>query len=1409
MAGSLKGIILDIGGDTSSLSKSLQDVDKQAKQSQDALKEIEKALKFDPSSTDLLNAKQRELQSSLKSTEDRLELLKQADKDAKRQLDNGEIGIADYAKLQTEIGFTENKLKSLQDQSSGNLDKQRTEMQRAGTAVKELDGKQAGLNERLRLAEAQYKSTGDETKYAADRSEILSEQVDTQKAKVNEAKNALAAANEVYGAGSRQVQSYEKSLEQAEKELESYEKSLKDANEALAYQTSELPKAEKELKQLDKQQESLNSQMKLAESQYKLTGDKTAYQTEKVKLLGDQVATQERKVEAANIALEEATRLYGEGDERVEQYAREVDKATIELVDMQVELKKSSEELSDQTSKLKKVEKGLEDLGSKLDSVGKGMTVGITAPLMAIAAAAGVAWAEIDDALDGIATATGATGDELDDLQGSFKNVYGSMPAEASDVAEAIGEINTQFSFVGEELERSTEKVVKFASINNTQLSPSIKGAKGVISALNLDASDFGRVLDAVTVASQDTGLSTDSLFSTLQKGAPQINAMNLEVEDAAMLLGRMEQAGLDSSRIMGGLTRAQGTAAKEGKTLNEVLSSFSEYANSGAKETDIMNEAVALFGTRNGPAMAQAAQQGVFDFDALAESVRGAGGAVETTFEATLDPIDKAQIATNNLKLAGADLFDAIQVAGTPALEGLVEVLQGVTTKMSEMSPETMDLVVKLGAVAIAAGPTISVLGKLTTGAGNLVEGIGKATSAIGEKGLAGGLGSLIGPGGKIMLAVAAIGLLVAAAAKIADEFKPGTAAVRDLIAASEEADKAFAETKDNLTANASIAGELVDELRRYEKQSKLTTEEQSRMRTVVGQLNELYPSLNAKIDSQTGLLDESTDALERRLKAMQAELEFEAEKSYQLDLLRERRGLEDELTAAKERQNEAQKEYDKRFEGTLNQWSAGIPLLGDLAEASAGWSTGLTDANQDVEELEKSIEEKNAAINRSKKALDVATGYLWDYGDASKDTGDKVEASTKQESDAEQAALDIMAGAAQQRFMLRKQIRENEADYYSKLEQARQKNLSAIEAFADKEFRLSESNAAKLKKHQEDTLKAYLSYESNMNELSKKVPADVLEEMRKLGPDGAHIIQEYVNMTDEELQPYIETWSSITQEAMDEALDSLKGHPANAAKEAMNVVNATEAALMEGVGKANKVGNHTTDAYTGAMKVMKDDSVTNARETREGLIAELKKGRSPAEIEGVHTATSYAGGLSSKKAAVEAAAAGLGSAAKNKAGVSAYSEGANVGETFRSGILSKKAVVEAAAATLGKAAPKGLKHVLQIHSPSRVMAGLADDTADGYVNQLLARVKDVELAGRDLADPIAGMNTAIADIGGTVDVGAIGRQISGGGAAAFAPTIAINNPVIRDELDIRALTGQVSQVLAQNQARFARGGF
>ena len=99
MANRIKGITVEIGGDTTKLQTALKGVNGQIKNTQSALKDVERLLKLDPHNTELLAQKQKLLTQAIGETKEKLSTLKTAAEQAYEQLQKGEITQAQYDAL--------------------------------------------------------------------------------------------------------------------------------------------------------------------------------------------------------------------------------------------------------------------------------------------------------------------------------------------------------------------------------------------------------------------------------------------------------------------------------------------------------------------------------------------------------------------------------------------------------------------------------------------------------------------------------------------------------------------------------------------------------------------------------------------------------------------------------------------------------------------------------------------------------------------------------------------------------------------------------------------------------------------------------------------------------------------------------------------------------------------------------------------------------------------------------------------------------------------------------------------------------------------------------------------------------------------------------------------------------------
>lgn len=159
MANRIKGITVEIGGDTTKLQNALKGVNGQIKNTQSALKDVEKLLKLDPTNTTLLAQKQKLLTQAIGETKEKLATLKTAAQQANEQLQKGEISQEQYDALQHEIAETEAELKKLESQAS-KTNQTLTKIGEVGSKVESFGNGVTNVGKKVSVASAAVTAMG-------------------------------------------------------------------------------------------------------------------------------------------------------------------------------------------------------------------------------------------------------------------------------------------------------------------------------------------------------------------------------------------------------------------------------------------------------------------------------------------------------------------------------------------------------------------------------------------------------------------------------------------------------------------------------------------------------------------------------------------------------------------------------------------------------------------------------------------------------------------------------------------------------------------------------------------------------------------------------------------------------------------------------------------------------------------------------------------------------------------------------------------------------------------------------------------------------------------------------------------------------------------------------------------------
>ena len=600
MAGNIKGIKIEIDGDTQPLQKALKNVNKAATDASQELRQIDKALKFDTGNVTLLTQKQEVLQKQVATTKEKLETLRQAQSQVEEQFKKGDIGADQYRAFQREVEVTQNVLKG-------------------------YEGKLANVNQAL-------ESNGNATQNN---------------------KNQL-------------------------KELQNEQKQLASENERVV------------------------SSFKLQESQLGANAseaDKLALAEKKIGAQSDIVA---RQIENLEKQLALTKQEYGENSAEANKMETQLNQAKTAYSNLSQEMsnlgnagKQASGSLSETNNLLKaellnQFSEKLSDISQKLVDFGK---------------SALEAFRQVDEGMDTIVTKTGAGGEALESMQKIANNIATELPTDFSTVGNAVGEVNTQFKLTGDALKNASEDIIKFAEINGSDVTNATIQSKQAIEAYGLSVDDLSKVLDSTTFVAQETGVSVDDLMKKATDGAPQIKLLGLSFEEAVTLIGQLEQHGVDSSAALSGLTKAAGAYAKKGKSMTEGLKETIDSIKNSKSETEALSIAMEIFGAKKAPQMVDAIKRGALSFEELGYTAEVSSGLVSSTFESTLDPIDKFKTAQNSVTLAMSEVGAAIAEVLAPVFEMLGNIVKQVAEWFSGLPGPIKEFVVILGTVVTVVG--------------------------------------------------------------------------------------------------------------------------------------------------------------------------------------------------------------------------------------------------------------------------------------------------------------------------------------------------------------------------------------------------------------------------------------------------------------------------------------------------------------------------------------------------------------------------------------------------------------------------------------------------------------------------------------------------------------------------------
>lgn len=485
-------------------------------------------------------------------------------------------------------------------------------------------------------------------------------------------------------------------------------KGTKEADVVLNFRTNGEVAYSKTIKQI-------NNDMKMATLEYKnqmSAMDRNASATEKLtatkQKLEKQLEIMTGKTQGLREEYEKSVKETGEYSEKSQKLKEMLLKSETSQNNLRKALESTNEELSKQGEESSKTATKLEKLqevGDKAKEIGKKLSVGVTAPIMAMKAASVKAYEDMRGSQAKLINQTGKTGEEAEKLKQSLKNLYGNSAKSSDDLAEALGTVTQRFDTTGKTAEDMTLKFLTFARVNNTDTKNSIEKVSRAMGDAGIPTSEYASVLDLLTVASQKSGIQVDSLAENLAKYGAPMRQLGFDTKTSVAMFASWEKAGVNTEIAFSGMKKAISTWGKEGKKpLEEFPKAMEKIKNS----TNPVADAIAVFGAKAGPDLADAIKEGRFSFEDMVKTLDSSSGKLDEIGKATGNPMSKMTVAAHQLNLALMPFGEIVVESMIPAVKAFAEFVTNVVTELNKMDDSTRDWIVRIALVVAAIGPAL-----------------------------------------------------------------------------------------------------------------------------------------------------------------------------------------------------------------------------------------------------------------------------------------------------------------------------------------------------------------------------------------------------------------------------------------------------------------------------------------------------------------------------------------------------------------------------------------------------------------------------------------------------------------------------------------------------------------------------
>ncbi|MDG7577514.1 phage protein [Streptococcus pneumoniae] len=568
MAGNIKGIKIEIDGDTQPLQKALKAINKESVNTTNELKQIDKALKFDTGNVILLTQKQEVLQKQIGITRDKLETLRQAQSKVDEEFKKGNIGSEQYRAFQREVEVTQNvlkgyegKLASVTQALEGNGDAAKNNQ----AQLKELQNEQkllASESEKVvssfKLQESQMGANASEADKLALAEKKIGAQSEIVTRQIENLEKQLSLTKEQYGENSAEANKMEAELNQAKTAYANLNQELGKLGSTAKSNKTQLKELQNEQSQLASEMSKVTSSFKLQESALGSNASEAERNALAQKKIGAQSEIVSKQISNLEQQLEITKKEFGENSTQANKMESELNQAKTAFNHLNDEMKgtksaadSTQESLSEisrnlRAELLQQFSEKLSAISEKLVEVGK-------------------------EALEAAA--------QMQASNAQFTTVFGDMETQAREALNAIGQ---EMDIVPERLQGSFTQMASFAKTSGLDTAQALDLTSRATRAAADGAAFYDKSIESVSESLQsflkgnfanDAALGISATETTRNAAANKLYGKSFKDLSEAQKQLTLLQMVEDGNKLSGAL----GQAARESDGLENVMGNLKQ----------------------------------------------------------------------------------------------------------------------------------------------------------------------------------------------------------------------------------------------------------------------------------------------------------------------------------------------------------------------------------------------------------------------------------------------------------------------------------------------------------------------------------------------------------------------------------------------------------------------------------------------------------------------------------------------------------------------------------------------------------------------------------------------------------------------------------------------------------------